>query len=136
MNRKLCATLLLDTYSNHYQVEMRPDEAMEFTAALDDYNGFDPDRAVKLIERINDLIPPMQFGSGNPNNDKPHHTFRVGREYSRVMYLDVVKAYMPINHDYAKLAGKLGRLGNDVNADEAGVVEDTDGCFTFRFWWD
>lgn len=123
-NPKVCAALLLDNHSNHYQVRMDPDEALEFTAALGDYNSFEPAKAVKLIEKINGLF------------DKPPHTYRVGREYSHVMYLDIVKAYLPAGNDYDALANTLSGWGLEAKADEAGVTEDGNGMFTFRFWWD
>ena len=134
-NNKIHAALLLDPHSLRYQVEMTPSEALDFTGQLENYNDFYPESVAELLEKINDLIPAMQFAPNNPNNGRPHHTYRVGRESSRVLYLDIVKAYMPAS-DYAAIAHTLTAWGHKAKADEAWVEEDSESMFTFRFWWD
>ena len=141
--RKIEAALRLDEDANHWTLELRPVEALEFCARCTWRNEASPLRLVTLIEDIDNLIPPMNYGKcngkDNPNNGKTHHTFTVGRENSRVLYLNVIKAYMPANTNYDNhggLADKLIALGRKAQADEAHITENDSGAFTFRFWWD
>lgn len=78
----------------------------------------------------------MQFGAGNPNNGKPHHRFFIGREFTRVIYLDIAKAYLENTvEDIPALIEKISQLGFDYHAQESGVYEQSAAGILLRFWW-
>lgn len=131
------ATLALDPHSLTYQVQMTPDEAREYVEGLPpSYNGWTRAGALRLLDAVNGLIPPMQFNEGNPNNGHPHHKFKVGREGSRVLYVWVAKAYLPDDYNYERLDALLADAGRDAQADEITCQDDTEHGYEFRFWWD
>ena len=134
--RKLDAMLDLDTRCLHWQAEVTPTEALEFSARSRQYNAWTPLRAVTLIEAVNKAIPPMDYGPLNPNTGRMHHTYRVGRSYSREMFVQIVKAYMPKDTDYLQLVVDLHEMGRAAAVDFQSVVEETAGSLTFRWWWD
>jgi hypothetical protein len=137
---KVAAALVLDEHALRYQVELTPDEAIDFAANLRDYNEATASRLTALVQRINDLIPPMDFGllngEPNPNNGRPHHTFRMGREYSRVLYVCIVKSYLPRDYDWAELVSTLDFYARHAAADEHGLSQTSPTSITFRVWWD
>jgi hypothetical protein len=130
------AALALDKHFLHYQIEFRPDEAAEFLRATEQVNDTKPDALASLVQTITENVPPMNFGAGNPNNGNPHHTFRIGREYSRVIYLNIIKTYLPSDFDYKSLHTRLDALARQALADECDVEQDDMRRFSYRFWWD
>ena len=91
----------------------------------------------EIIEEINSLIPLMNYPIGNnPNHGKPHHTFDIGKEYSTVIYVNVVKAYMPKDFSYDKLRSQIEKIAIKHYADEKDVIENTPSFFQMRIWWD
>ena len=125
----------------HWRADVLPDEAEDYfrhfhTNTTRDIYVYSVEEAVR---QINAMIPPMDFGllngEPNPNNGHPHHWYSVGRENSEVLYLHIVKSYLPRSYDYATLAVKLGELGRAMGADENDATE-TETRFEFRFWWD
>lgn len=88
-----------------------------------------------LVKEVNSIIPPMQYPGDNPNNGQPFHTFTIGKEFSRVVYVNVVKAYRK-DINYEKLTKELRAVGKAYHADENDLHENTDGIFIWRFWWD
>jgi hypothetical protein len=141
--RFMRAALLLDRLSSNYEIEMRPDEAVEFLRRCEPENVSN-DEWVSLVQEINHLIPPMQYGPDNPNTGQPHHTFRIGRDYSRVIYLRIVKRYLstepPFQYretlDWDTLDSKLVHLAVVHSADEAWNIKNDEHEYQFRFWWD
>jgi len=140
VGNKLKAALMLDRASTHYQVEYTPGEAWSFVVRAEAYNNFTSDILSELVERINALIPPMQYGTDNPNNGKPHHRFQIGNEGSRVLYVEILKTYLKGRWgdvEYERLATALATLGYGANANEASRVDgNSPARFRFRFWWD
>lgn len=134
--------LALDKKSINYQVSFDPARALEFVGHADAYNGFTKDDLYKFINRINDLIPPMNFplvnGFPNPNNGRTHHTFSIGNEGSRVIYLEIVKAYMKqfSSAEWISLWSAIQTAAKRANADEINLIENNDNTFKARFWWD
>jgi len=69
-----------------------------------------------------------------------------GENIPRVVYVSIVKAYIPENYDYGKLKEKLMALAKQFGCDEFKVTENSTepydksgritGAFTYRFWWD
>lgn len=136
-SRKVEAALFIDRLSQQYQIQFTPAEAREFVAQADDYNKFEKADLVRLVEKINEMIPPMDFGSTNPNTGRPHHRFIIGNECSRVIYVEVYKGYLSWKPTrYLLLAEQLHAASQSAHADEAGLTQDDMNTFRFRFWWD
>ena len=143
---KVAAALLMDGHAHHYQVKYTPEEAAELVAHLGDYNAATQDELSALLCAIDSCIPTMDFGGDNPNNGRPHHHYRIGREYSRVIYVDILATYITAPYgwavdDWCRLAARLEALGRKAGADEvaaswSGDIEDDTGELTCRFWWD
>jgi len=92
-----------------------------------------------LVKRVNALIPPMDFGGTNPNNGQPFHTFDIGKEYSRVVYVSVVKTYFKLMKkevDLPAIFKRLEEIGSNFGADENEIFENDENIFVWRFWWD
>lgn len=124
MNSILDGFRILDQNCLHFRVRFDSKESKKIA----DLKNF--------IEQINGLIPLMNFGGDNPNNNNPHHTFDIGREYTRVIYINVVKAYMPKDFSYDKLRSQIEKVAIKHYADEKDVIENTPSFFQMRIWWD
>ena len=141
MDELVEAALAIDRVSDDYLVKMTPAQAGEFLSRADAYNIFTSEDLVELLEAVDGEIPPMRFGPDNPNTGKPHHTYMVGNEGSRVVYLAVNKFYLEERFqgkpfEYPHLGTELELLGLRAHANEAWVDQDDDKTFKFRFWWD
>lgn len=137
INMNLNKTLLdLDKQSIHWKVELDPEQTLQFVSEADAYNGFTQDDLVKLVKSVNEIIPPMKFPGENPNNGKTHHKFIVGNECSRVIYLQIIKTYLPKDFDYTNLIVRLSEIGAKANADENDLHENENGSFKWRWWFD
>lgn len=134
-NKLITVALQLDNLSLNYRIEFQPDTAAAFVCCANAHNVTACD-LVMLIDSINAAIPRMQFAPGNSNNGRPHHKFLIGNEYSRVIYVQIAKAYLPVDFDYNALTARLKSLANTAQADESTVEENDSDGFTFRFWWD
>ena len=130
------AALALDEEALNWSVTVRPDEAAELAGALGGYNEATPERLAGIIASVDDLIPRKDYGQGNPNTGGMHHEYRIGREYSRVLYVQVVKTYLPDGFDLAALGVRIKEIAKDHRADEAWVTKDTPHDFEFRIWFD
>jgi hypothetical protein len=138
---KVKAMLMLDECSDNYTVELNPDEALEFVRHAKAYNDFTSEMLVNLISGVNQLVPKMRFEGDNPNNGKSHHTFIIGNEGSRVIYLKVRKFYLlkrfqGVRFDYKGFEASLKALGEQAHADEMSTIVDDKHVFMFRWWWD
>lgn len=132
------AAVVLDRVSHDYLVKFDAEQAIEFLFAARSINNAMGNDLAAMVGEINRLIPPMDFGPGNPNNGGAHHEFKIGAEGSRVVYLHILKTYLPdwTKRDYAKLTASLARLGARHEADEAWPTANDDAEYVFRFWWD
>lgn len=113
----------LDRVSIHHIVEFTPVQARCFDTKL---------RA--MLKKIDRVMPRMQFGDGNPNNGKTFHTYRIGKEYSRVVYVDAGKNFNP-EANWEQVARVVKQIGKAANADEIGITND-DLMLSIRLWWD
>lgn len=134
------AAVAVDNLSIQHRIEFRPAEALQFAGKCDQH-GHTTDQLVGLIGKINQTVPPMDFGScngkPNPNNGHPFHTFQIGKECSRVVYLEVVTAYLKgyTPQQIQALIGKLETIGKRAGCDEVShEVEEL--AFTIRYWFD
>ena len=127
------AMLALDkTPALHWRVECNPCEAYVFALEAKD----SPLRQV--IEEVNRLIPRIDYGPENGNTGATIHTFYIGKENSRVVYIDVVKTYFMNtgqNVDYDDFERKITNIAKKNFADEIDRF-DEDLLFRMRIWWD
>lgn len=137
---KLDAILALDEIAENYRVEVSPILAANLALALGDYNDATGERLSGLIEEIDGMIPVMKFGDVDgrpkPNNGRTSHPYCIGREYSRVLYLKIIRAYIPIGFSFDLLSVALRRLGRKYHANEYSITDGRTGVFEYRFWWD
>lgn len=132
------AALALDEESLDYRVKLRPAQALEFVTNCGDYNEATEERLEKLVKKIDGIVPCMKFGGENPNNGHAFHTYDLGREGSRVMYVQIIKTYRKDlkGEQWDALAALLVGAAKQAQADEASIVADDETEIKFRFWWD
>jgi hypothetical protein len=140
MNKKLISAVHnLDRLSHHHTVTMSPAEARAFALHADSH----PQPAEELRAMLKELdaaMPKMDFGMlngrPNPNNGRMAHRYKIGKEYSRVVYLETAKRSYRQKIDWATIGKKLCAIGKKYGVDESDIVEDDEHGFTIRFWWD
>jgi hypothetical protein len=129
-----------DTHSIRHQVEMQPSEAVEFCQGCQGINEATNKNLTRFVKSVNEMIPAIKFDDGNPNNGRSHHTFIVGQECSRVIYVTFAKYYLKgynwTGQEYNELERLLKNTASRFNADEMCVTENDEHSFTFRAWWD
>ena len=139
-SEKVQSNVQLEPYAMHYNVEVDPADAVEAATLLPEYNNATPERLVNLINSIGEMTPTMQYYVGNPNNGLPLHKFIIGREYSRVLRLQIPKRSMPDilgrHWVWMRYADDLSALGREARADEMTIISNEEDWFEFRFWWD
>lgn len=128
---KLTAALALDNISLNYRVELSPVESIEFLFRSNTY--ISREQASNLLAEIDAYIPRTSFGA---SKDRQFYWLSIGRECSRVIYVEFAKAYLPKGFDCEKLTRDIGRAAEMAGADEAWVERDDDSGYRFRMWWD
>ncbi len=118
----------LDAHALTYRVRMTPAEAAHFCTRKDPTLG-------DLLAEINKVIPVSQYEGDNPNNGKTHHHYHIGREGSRVVYVEVIAAYLNDDDTAKQVAADIQRLAKRYNADEIND-EGQQGSIFYRIWWD
>ena len=129
------SALILDKLSNHYRLEFSPEEAVQFIEQAAPCCECWTGQIAAFLRAINKVVPPMQFGVGNPNNGKLHHHFLIGREYRRVIYLDIAKAYLEAELNLPDFIQHIVTIGIEHHAQEAEMQVEGSGGLLFRFWW-
>lgn len=131
MNKKYIDALdILFDYSIWFNVQFGADGLEKYLETW----GESASDILDFVKEINHIMPVMNFPGDNPNNGRHFHTFRFGREYSLVLYLDIITAYLPENYKYVKLISKLESLAHEI-ANEFDVKNES-GQITIRFWFD
>jgi len=150
--RELTETALhLDKISLHHTIEFRPEEACYFarrqyelseTVGTQTGYGLTAHQTRQLLRLIDNVIPRMNFGTlngqPNPNDGRTCHTYRIGREYSRVIYVTVPHLYFREGNRLGiirQIKASIQSLAEHYQADEFDI-EDGKYSTTFRFWWD
>ena len=143
---KMDAILALDKLSLQYRVELRPADAAHFANRCDQH-GHTAAQLLRLIRQTSNVIPRMLFdrwyGSpANPNNGRRIHSYHVGKEYSRVIYLEVITTYLTNYGHYnytaeqiETLRDQLVAVGQAVGCDEVDATISTGGL-SIRYWFD
>jgi hypothetical protein len=126
------------SHSIHHQMQLESTDIVEFARHCEPINAATNENLERFVIKVNKMVPPIWFDAGNPNNGRPFHTFTVGQEHSRVIYVQVIKAYIKNwnDKDYERLGQMMKLAATSSEADEAYVTENDNGCFTFRAWWD
>lgn len=138
MNPSIKPALELDKTSLNFTLELRPSEARFFASKCTGH-GISPDNLRRMIKEIDGFLPRMNFGMlngrQNPNNGHAFHTYTIGKEYSRVLYLNAPKLYAK-DFNWDNLTRTLRALASQYDCDEFDVEQDTDVSYLIRFWWD
>ncbi len=132
---------LLYNRCQHFQVTLTPAEAAEFARRV---GPWQPEQygMLPVIEAADRIIPRKSYGPDNPNHGRTFHTYRVGREYSAVLYVDILSTYLAPGVTAAELGQRIIEEAQAAaRADEAYTLplfqEDPDGdSIAVRFWWD
>jgi len=111
-----------------YRIRMLPEEAAAFCEKQDPHAG-------DLIKEITEAIPKSQYTPDNPNHNTTHHHFYMGLECSRVIYVEVIRAYVKSDRDWAYISQAIPNLAKKYDADE---IDDhgEHGSLFIRIWWD
>ncbi len=124
-----------------YQVELSPTEALDAAEALEPQST--GERLRTMVEHINNTMPLTSYrsvnGNPNPNDKQKHHTVIIGREYSRVIYVKIIKT-MGYEHltkaEWAHLCDDLIVIGQEFGCSENECESHTDTELVWRYWWD
>lgn len=136
MDKLVEALIALETAGSlHHQVELNPAQALEFAAGCEGH-GVDNESLVELVQRINNAVPPMEYGPSNPNTGKAHHKFYVGKEYSRVVYVLLVGNYFPDKKEIARAVRQIEQIGRHLHAQEVSTRTEGADSQRIRLWWD
>ena len=130
------AMVALDPLALHYRVRLKPMQAELFCQSIGEEN------TLQLVTDINNLLTPLTNGN---------HTFQIGREYSRVVYAEVVHAYIAkvmykdgtrgylpkpiVDAKLTEFNSQLTVLAAKYKADEF-TNEGGSASTTWRAWWD
>jgi len=112
-----------------YRVRMTPEQAAVFCKERDPWVG-------DLLAQIDKIVPPSKYeDESNPNHGRTHHHYFIGQEGSRVVYVQVIRAYLESYQVASDLNDQIIKLAKTFDPDE---VEDrsSDGSIFLRLWWD
>jgi hypothetical protein len=121
----------------HYKIQLQPVEARRVAAHADPH-GVNWRTLRNLIRAIDRIIPRINFGKNNPNNGRTFHTYFFGKEGSRVLYVELIHAYLK-GGDAVVEIGKIELALRALVAQTGAEEFDADhqpGSTTFRIWWD
>lgn len=132
--KKIDAALMLDEASIYFLVRMSPDEATVFLKGTIEYNSMKD--LAEMVKEVNGIVPPISSNPGNPNNGRLHHSYDIGNEGSRAIYLRISKHLMPEGYGYGDLSARLYDIGIEHGANESFTQKENDNVFVYRWWWD
>ncbi len=144
MSKSFVDVLLeLDGKSIRWNCEADPADAAEFFKRAEEYNGME--NMGFLIFDIDKCIPltcfPSPAGFPNPNNGTKNHKYKIGSEYSRVLYVQVNPFYFKgEKKSLERIAAEIEAVGEIHGADEISseFKDNLLGGRTLevRLWWD
>ena len=115
----------------YWQVELNPHDAFEF--ALRSKNSF----LIDFIREVNCIMPVLDYGKDNTCTGKLAHTFSIGKEHTRVVYVNLIlTACMSPKVDTYDLDKKLREIATKCGANEIDQPPYTGLTFKMRVWWD
>lgn len=111
------AILFLLENNLNFRAEVGLNDARAILSKFKKYNSI-PSYLPSMVDRIKDLIGPVNFGKDNPNNGFWHNIkFSIGNESSLVIYVEVRGVYRP-KDDPNAIRGVLESMGSYFCADE------------------
>lgn len=130
--------IALDEDFEHYLVEITPDMAVDWANRSPVCNRLTRNNLVAMIDYINKTSPKEHHGKGDPLTGKVCHTFKVGNEFSRIVYVVYRKPYCKMEEkDWLQFAiDVLTRAKSIGKADDAIMESSSQTLLTLRFWWD
>jgi hypothetical protein len=130
--------IALDADCKHYLVEITQDMAVDWSNRSPVCNRLLRNNLVAMVDYINKTSPKQNYGKGNPNTGSVSHTFKVGNEFSRIVYVVYKKPYCKLDETaWLQFAVDiLARAKNIGKPDEAIMESNTNELLTLRFWWD
>lgn len=131
---RVSAAVQLDRLFNAYEIEMTPTEAFTFAEVAPPAGVTKLASLRSLIEQINAVVPPANFGPDHPQTGKPHHYFRMGRERGfRFVKLGIFKGFFQVDYDFMGLLEVVHSIGTEAGAD---VVVNTDNnSYSIEMRW-
>lgn len=120
----------VDNASLHYQVELDLEHAVAFLEKCDP-------SLVGMVKELDAIVPTAKWGT---DKAEKFYNFLIGKEYSRVIYLDINTSYYvsePFDED--ELMEKMQEIVERYNANEINRIDSNMHLslgFTMRFWWD
>jgi hypothetical protein len=115
---RIMAALHVDRLFNNYEIEMDPSETVSLIEVAPQAGIPSIRETAWMLEGINKLIPPIDFGPSNPQTGKSHHLYRIGRERGRrVIKLTLFTGVFPLEYDFTELLS-----GIHVHCRNAGAV--------------
>ncbi|MCK9433729.1 MAG: hypothetical protein M0R32_02645 [Candidatus Cloacimonetes bacterium] len=120
---KSLAIVMGEMPSNNYRIYVEPEVAARAFQIIGD--GIESD----FVNALNQIVPADWNGALS-------HRIGVGVEYTRVIYLQVAKAYFPENFDEAGFVTSLDKLALEFKCDECDVIRNDASALHMRFWWD
>lgn len=109
--------------SNDYRIYVEPEVAARVFQILG--NGIESD----FVNALNHVIPPDWHGNMG-------HKVGVGVENTRVIYVYVIKAYLPNDYNDSLLVLALDKLALEFKCDEYNPIRNDSAALIYRFWWD
>lgn len=129
--------MALDDFK-HFLVEIPRDVATEWASRSEVCNRLTRKNLEALIDFINKSSPKQSLGKGNPVTGTPCHVFKVGNEFSRIIYVCYTKIHCKMEEkDWMNFAmNTLTRAKSIGKPDDAIMESNTPQVLTLRFWWD
>ena len=120
---KALAVVMGEMPSHQYRIFVAPGVAARALELVGD------DIASEFVKELNKIVPPDWHGHMS-------HRIGVGVEFTRVIYLEISKAYFPAKFDEDGLKETLSKLAKKFKCDESTVQRDDASALHWRFWWD
>ena len=132
--RRLVAAVHIDRLFSAYEIEMTPSEAVIFAETAPNVGAATHSAFCDMITRINEAIPPINFGPDHAKTGKPHHTYRIGRERGyRLLKLEIFKGFFERGYDFMALIETIHLLGTAIGAEVA--IEASNNSYSVVMRW-
>lgn len=120
------AAVQMDHVALQYQVKMCPWEAHHFAHERDK-------SLLDMLLQIDRRLPPYDI----LNLGAPQHAYSIGREYSRVVYVQWRRGEVKnLRFDFDKFCGVVKEAAQAFAADEIDFTKERETFWQVRIWWD
>lgn len=132
---RIAAAIQVDRLFETFEIEMAPEEALSFAAMSSEMDAAIAGRMYRLIEKINRIVPPTDFGPAHPRSGRPHHVYRMGRRRGRRLFvLEIFAGFISREHSVDSILDEIRRQCTDDASVLAFDYDETLHRFTFS--WD